>query len=95
MLPGEIVKLENSKDEREAFCRTCAKLDSFELVPKGNAQISRLASKYSQVSYIVMKWSDTWKTYERIGIMAAPEAVDQAEAEAGVNLPQREKRASG
>ena len=26
-----------------------------------------------------MKWSDMWKCYERIGILVAPEAVDQAE----------------
>ena len=91
LAPGDIVKLENSRDDKEALCRSCADLNSLELVLKGNAKISRLANKYSTITYIVMKWSDTWKTYERIGILVKPEAVDQAEAEAGVKLPNREK----
>ncbi len=91
--PGEIVKLENAKDDREALCRNCAQLTALELVLKGNAKISRLASKYSETSYIVMKWDDTWKCYQRIGILASRESVDRAEKEAGVKLSNRETRA--
>ena len=91
LLPGEIVKLENSRDDREALCRKCAQLNALELVLKGNAKISRLANKYSTVSYIVMKWSDTWKCYERMGILVTPDAVDRAELEVGVKLQNREQ----
>ena len=90
LLPGEIVKLENSRDDKEALCRKCAQLNALELVLKGNAKISRLASKYSPITYIVMKWSDTWKCYERIGILVSTDAVDRAETEAGIKLQNRE-----
>ncbi len=90
---GEIVKLQGSEDDREALCRSCSKLDDLELIGKGNAKITRLASKYSTVSYVVMKWSEVWKTYERLGILAEPKAIDKAEEEAQVKLANRESRA--
>ncbi len=85
------MKLEQTQDEKEALCSTCAKLDGLELVLKGNAKISRLATKFSTRSFIVMKWSDMWKTYERIGILVSPEAVDQAEKESGEALKNRKR----
>jgi hypothetical protein len=87
---GEIVKLQKSEEDREALCRTCSKLDGHELIVKGNAKITRLASKYSKVSYVVMKWSEVWKTYERLGILAEPAAVDRAEEETKEKLAKRE-----
>jgi hypothetical protein len=90
--PGEIVKLQKSEEDREALCRTCSKLDDYELIVKGNAKITRLASKYSKVSFVVMKWSEVWKTYERLGILAEPAAVDQAEEESKEKLANREVR---
>jgi hypothetical protein len=91
---GEIVKLQKAEEDREALCRTCSKLDDLELIGKGNAKITRLAAKYSTVSYVVMKWSEVWKTYERLGILAEPKAIDKAEEEAQVKLPNRESRKS-
>ncbi len=87
---GEIVKLRKSEEDREALCRSCSKLNGHELIVKGNAKITRLATKYSKVSYVVMKWSEVWKTYERLGILAEPAAVDRAEEEAQEKLPKRE-----
>ena len=89
---GEIVKLQKAEEDREALCRSCSKLDDFELIVKGNAKITRLAAKHSKVSYVVMKWSEVWKTYERLGILAEPAAVDKAELEAGAKLLNRESR---
>jgi len=91
--PGAIVKLTKAEEDREALCRTCSKLDELELITKGNAKITRLAAKYSKVSFVVMKWSEVWKTYERLGILAEPAAVTKAEEEAQIKLPQREKLA--
>jgi hypothetical protein len=91
LLPGQLVKLEQAQDEKEALCSTCAKLDGLELVLKGNAKISRLATKFSTATFIVMKWSDMWKCYERIGILVSPEAVDQAEKESGEALKNRKR----
>ncbi len=90
LLPGQLVKLEQTQDEKEALCSACAKLDQLELVLKGNAKISRLASKHSAESFIVMKWSDMWKCYERIGILVTTEAVDQAQKESGETLKNRQ-----
>jgi len=82
LLVDEIVRLKESGDEAEVLCCTCAGLDAFALVPKGNAKITRLAKKYSQVHYAVVKWSELWKCYERIGILAEKPALEQARKEA-------------
>lgn len=81
---GQIVKLENRDDDREALCQKCAGLNDFEMVATGNAQLTRLASKYSAECYVIMKWSELWKCYERKGIMVTKEALVRAKSE----LPQ-------
>lgn len=75
------MKLENKEDETEALCQSCAGLDAFVLVLKGRAQVTRLATKYSKTSYVVLQWDETWKAYNRIGILAEPGAIDRAEKE--------------
>lgn len=79
---GEIVKLTHKEDEKEAFCRNCASLQDYELVPSGNARLTRLAKKYSGTFYVVMRWSELWKCYERQGLLAPIEAVARARLEA-------------
>jgi hypothetical protein len=81
LVRGDLVKLENKDDDREALCKSCAQLDSFVLVLKGRGQVTRLATKYSTISYVVLQWDETWKSYNRIGILAEPEAVERAEKE--------------
>ena len=93
LVSGSIVKLKDDNEEKEALCRSCSDLTTLELVGKGNQKITKLATKYSQDLYIVLKWSDMWKCYERIGILAQPTAIDQAESEAGVKLAKRESLA--
>lgn len=78
---GDLVKLENKDDDREALCKKCAQLESFVLVPKGKSQVTRLATKYSKISYVVLQWDETWKSYNRVGILAEPAAVERAEKE--------------
>ena len=78
---GDLAKLEDRDNDREALCRGCAQLDSFVLVPKGKAQVTRLATKYSTISYVVLQWDETWKSYNRVGILAEPAAVERAEKE--------------
>ena len=91
LLPGDIVKLEEGKEDREAFCCGCSRLDALEVLLSGNAKITRLATKHATTKYVVMKWSDMWKTYERVGIMVDRQAIDQAEAECGIKLQNREQ----
>jgi hypothetical protein len=79
---GQIVRLQNAEDDREALCRKCAGLDLYEVVPSGNAALTRLATKYSgQDSYTVLKWSELWKCYERKGVMVKPDALAKARSE--------------
>lgn len=78
---GDIIKMQNSQDDREVLCRKCAGLASFEMLPKGDAKLSRLAGKYSSATYTVMQWSQLWKCYERVGILVTPEALAKAQSE--------------
>ncbi len=89
---GEIVKLEQGLEEQRAFCSKCSELDGLEILPSGNAKITRLAKKYSPRTYVVMRWSEVWKAYERQGLFVEPKAIDQAESEAGVKLLNRPAR---
>jgi hypothetical protein len=78
---GEIAKLIHDSEERELFCAKCAHLDSLELLAKGDAKLTRLASKYSKTKYSLLKWSELWKTYERQGLLLEPEAIAKAKRE--------------
>lgn len=79
---GEIVKLEQGLEEQRAFCSKCAEIDGLEILPSGNAALTRLAKKYSSKCYVVMRWSEVWKAYERQGLYVEPAAVEKARSEA-------------
>jgi hypothetical protein len=84
--PGDIVKLIDGKDEREVQCKNCAGLSGFKVVRAGDAKITRLAKKYSPQRFVILKWSELWKTYERQGLLVQPEAIELIEKETGVKL---------
>jgi hypothetical protein len=83
---GEIVKLIDGQDEREVQCKKCAGLSEFKMVRAGDAKITRMAKKHSPQRFVVLKWSELWKTYERQGLLVQPEAVELIEKELGVKL---------
>jgi hypothetical protein len=76
---GELAKLVKSDDDREVLCRKCGGFDAFEMLRSGNAKITRLASQLSKTKYVVLKWSQLWKSYERVGLLLEPSAIRQAE----------------
>lgn len=78
---NDLVQLEPKDDDNEVFCLTCAKLDHLQVLPSGNAKITRLAKKYSQTRFLIMKWSDTWKCYERQGLLVEAAALERARKE--------------
>lgn len=78
---GQIVRLKDAEQEREALCRKCAGLAEFELVPSGNAALTRLASKYATECFNIQRWSELWKCYERKGIMVNADALRKARSE--------------
>lgn len=78
---GNIVQLVHATEDKEVLCAQCAGIDNLEVLPKGNAKLTRLASKYSKTKYSLLQWSELWKTYERQGVLLEPEAIKQARAE--------------
>lgn len=77
----EIVKLEHESEDRELLCAKCAGLDKLAVLKKGNAKLTRLASKYSTEKYTLLKWSALWKAYERQGLLLEPGAIKKAQEE--------------
>lgn len=78
---NQIVKLKDKGEEREVLCLSCSGLEAFDLLPSGNAQATRLAKKYSKVYFVVLKWSDLWKAYERRGLLLEKQAISRALSE--------------
>lgn len=82
MQVDEIVHLNKREDDSEVFCLKCAKLDHLHVLRSGNAKVTRLAKKYSTTRFLIMKWSDAWKCYERQGLLVEAEALERARSEA-------------
>lgn len=81
---GSLVKLNNVDDEREVLCSKCAGLDTLEFLPSRDARLTQLAKKHSKQNYVVKKWSELWKCYERQGLLLEKEAIERARAELGI-----------
>lgn len=79
---GDIVKLKDKDEEREVLCFQCAGLEGLERLPSGNATLTRLGSKYSSVRFVIMRWSELWKCYERQGLLLERPALERARQEA-------------
>ncbi|MFP5283844.1 MAG: DUF2293 domain-containing protein, partial [Actinomycetes bacterium] len=73
-------------------CLACADLDHLELLPAGHTALTRRAKRASRLSAVVVRWSRSRKRYERIGILAEPTAIEQAEAECLGDAEVRERR---
>jgi hypothetical protein len=82
---GDIVKLKGNDEEREVLCKRCAGLEDLEKLPSGNAVLTRLASKYSSVRFVVMRWSELWKCYERQGVLLERPALERARQESATS----------
>lgn len=63
------------------LCLDCADLGHLEFLPSGDAAMTRRAKKASGLSAVVVRWSRSRKRYERQGILAEREAIEQAEQE--------------
>lgn len=74
------------------LCVACADLDELEFLGSGDAALTLRASKYSAVSYVVLKFSRARKRFERQGILAEPEAIERAEQECAADEGLRRAR---
>lgn len=61
------------------LCMDCADFGHLEFLPSGDATLTRRAKKASRLCAVVVRWSRSRKRYERQGILAEPEAIEQAE----------------
>jgi hypothetical protein len=67
--------------EGKPLCLPCADLDHLEWLPRGDAALTRRATKYSPLHAVVVQWSRARKHYERQGIMVTADALHKAEKE--------------
>ena len=72
---GSFLRMEKERP----LCLDCADLGHLEYLPRGDAAVTRRAAKYSALSAVAVRWSNTRKRYERQGILAQPEAIRRAE----------------
>jgi hypothetical protein len=85
---GSLLRVEGEK----ALCLACADLDHLDFLPRGDAAITRRATRYSQLKAVVVEWSRTRKRYERQGILAEPAAIARAEEESLADADLRARR---
>lgn len=67
--------------ERGALCLSCADLDHLVFLPSGNSALTRRAAKHSDLSAVVLKWSQARKRYERQGLLVTSAGLERAEQE--------------
>jgi hypothetical protein len=79
--------------EGKAFCMECADLDHLVFLPRGDATLTRRASKHSDLRAVVVRWSPARKRYERQGVLVEDDALRRAEEECeGDAVPRAEAR---
>ncbi|WP_137145855.1 DUF2293 domain-containing protein [Mycolicibacterium sp. CR10] len=61
-----------------ALCLDCADLGHLVFLPSGDAALTRRAKKASRLSAVVVRWSTRRKRYERQGILAEVDAIEEA-----------------
>jgi hypothetical protein len=63
------------------LCLACADLDHLVFLPRGDAALTRRASRYSTLRAVVVKFSGSRKRYERQGVLVEDAALTRAEQE--------------
>lgn len=66
------------KTNAGTLCLDCADLGHLGYLPSGDAALTRRAKKTSRLAPVVVRWSRSRKRYERQGILAEIEAIEQA-----------------
>ena len=65
----------------QPLCLPCARLDGLEFLPAGDTALTRRASKYSERTAVVVRFSRARKRYERQGILVEVAALEKTEQE--------------
>ncbi len=85
---GDFLKKEGEK----ALCLSCADLDRLVYLGRGDATLTRRASKYSSLRAVVVQFSKARQRYERQGILVEESALHQAEQECLADADIRARR---
>jgi hypothetical protein len=65
-------------DNDKPYCMGCSPYNDLVFLPSGDALLTRRAKKYSSISTVVVKFSNTRKRYERQGILITETALQRA-----------------
>jgi hypothetical protein len=75
----------------QPLCLPCARLNDLEFLPSGDTALTRRASKYSERTAVVVRFSRSRNRYERQGILVEPQAIERAEQECAADADDRAK----
>jgi hypothetical protein len=78
-------------EEQRSLCLTCADLDHLVFLSRGDAALTRRASKHSTLRAVVLRFSPRRRRYERQGILVEEGALEQAERECLADSEARER----
>jgi hypothetical protein len=73
----------------QPLCLSCARLGDLEYLPAGDAALTRRASKYSERTAVVVRFSKSRGRYERQGVLVEEQALQKAEQECTEDAEQR------
>jgi hypothetical protein len=68
-------------DAERPLCLRCADLDHLIFLQRGDAALTRRASRYSTLRAVVVRFSRSRKRYERQGVLVEERALERAEQE--------------
>lgn len=84
---GRFLRMEGARP----LCLECADLDHLVYLSRGDAALTRRATKYSTLHAVVVRFSRSRKRYERQGILVEEAALEQAERECLADADARER----
>lgn len=84
---GRFLRLE----QQRPLCLACADLDHLVFLERGDAALTRRASRYSTLRAVVVRFSRTRKRYERQGVLVEEEALARAEQECLSDVEARQR----
>src|SRR6202140_3658962 len=74
---GRFLRMETERP----LCLRCADLDHLVFLERGDAALTRRASRYSTLRAVVVRFSRSRKRYERQGVLIEDHALERAEQE--------------
>lgn len=81
---GRFLRIETERP----LCLRCADLDHLVFLERGDAALTRRASRYSTLRAVVVRFSRSRKRYERQGVLVEEQALARAEQECLSDLPE-------